>query len=271
MNRSELVNQIRIKNTFLCVGLDPDIEKIPKFLLNKEDPIFEFCRQIIDSTAEYCVAFKPNSAFFESHGLSGIISMDKTMRYIKQHYNNHLLIADAKRGDIGNTSSMYAKAYFKHFNADAITVSPYMGEDSIKPFLNFENKWTIVLALTSNEGSGNFQMLNSNGVELYKSVLTEAIKWGTEDNLMFVVGATKATMLKDIRKIIPNHFLLIPGLGTQGGSLNDVCEYGLNKDIGILISASRSVIYASNDINFAEVAGRVAKEIAQQMSKYTSS
>jgi orotidine-5'-phosphate decarboxylase len=268
MTRVELIKEIRTKKTFLCVGLDPDIEKIPKHLLEEDDPIFEFCRQIVDATADHCIAFKPNMAFFEAYGLSGITSMEKTIKYIKQNYPSHFLIADAKRGDIGNTSSMYAKAFFNRLHADAITVAPYMGKDSVKPFLDFENKWTIVLALTSNEGSNDFQMLQTNGTELYKEVLKTVATWGTEENLMFVVGATKADMIDDVRAIVPNHFLLVPGVGAQGGTLADVCKYGLNKDIGLIINLSRSIIYASNTENFAEAAGIEAKKISLEMATY---
>ncbi len=268
MTRAELINEIRTKKTFLCVGLDPDIDKIPKHLLEEDDPIFEFCRDIVDATADYCVSFKPNTAFFEAYGLSGLSSMEKTIKYIKQEYPSHFLIADAKRGDIGNTSTMYAKAFFKRLNADAITVAPYMGKDSVKPFLEFENKWTIVLALTSNEGSGDFQMLQTNGNELYKEVIKTTSLWGTENNLMFVVGATRADMLDDIRTLVPNHFLLVPGVGAQGGSLADVCKYGLTKDIGLLINSSRAIIYASNGKDFAEAAAREAQKVAKEMSGY---
>ena len=268
MTRAELIKEIRTKKTFLCVGLDPDIDKIPKHLLDEDDPIYEFCREIVDATADYCVSFKPNTAFFEAYGISGLTSMEKTIKYIKQEYPSHFLIADAKRGDIGNTSTMYAKAFFKRLHADAITVAPYMGKDSVKPFLDFENKWTIVLALTSNEGSNDFQMLQTNGNELYKEVIKTTASWGTEDNLMFVVGATKADMLDEVRAIVPNHFLLVPGVGAQGGSLAEVCKYGLTKDIGLLINSSRAIIYASNGKDFATVAGREAHKIAYEMSGY---
>ncbi len=268
MTRQELVHQIKTKKTFLCVGLDPDIDKIPKFLLEEDDPIFEFCRQIIDATAAHCVSFKPNTAFFEAYGLNGITSLERTIKYVKQNYPSHFLIADAKRGDIGNTSSMYAKAFFNRLHADAITVAPYMGKDSVKPFLEFEGKWAIVLGLTSNEGSADFQMLQTNGQELYKHVLKSVASWGTEDNLMFVVGATKADMFTEIRHIIPNHFLLVPGIGAQGGSLSEVCKYGLNKDIGLLINSSRAIIYAASDKNFAIAAEVEAAKIAKEMSAY---
>lgn len=268
MTRQELINEIRTKKSFLCVGLDPDIEKIPQFLLEEDDPIFEFCRQIIDETAPYCIAYKPNTAFFEAYGLSGITSMERTIKYIKQNYPKHFLIADAKRGDIGNTSAMYAKAFFNRLHADAITVAPYMGKDSVKPFLDFENKWTIVLALTSNEGSKDFQMMQVNGNELYKEVIKTTSSWGTKENLMFVVGATKADMLDNIRAIIPDHFLLVPGVGAQGGSLADVCKHGLTNDIGLIINLSRSIIYASSDENFAREAGLEAQKIANEMRNY---
>jgi len=268
MTRQELIQQIKTKKTFLCVGLDPDVEKIPKFLLEEEDPIFEFCRQLVDSTAAYCVSFKPNTAFFEAYGLSGITSLERTIKYIKLNYPNHFLIADAKRGDIGNTSSMYAKAFFKRLHADAITVAPYMGKDSVKPFLEFEGKWAIVLGLTSNEGSADFQMLHTNGQQLYKQVLTSVSSWGTPDNLMFVIGATKASMFTEIRTIVPDHFLLVPGVGAQGGSLQEVCKYGLNKDIGLLINSSRAIIYASGGEDFAAAAAVEAAKIAEEMKIY---
>lgn len=268
MTRAELIQQIKTKKTFLCVGLDPDVEKIPQFLLKEDDPIFEFCRQIVDATAEYCVSFKPNTAFFEAYGLSGITSLEKTIKYIKQNYPEHFLIADAKRGDIGNTSSMYAKAFFNRLHADAITVAPYMGKDSVMPFLQFERKWAIVLALTSNEGSADFQLLETNSRQLYKEVLEKVASWGNEDNLMFVVGATKANMFTEIRTIVPNHFLLVPGVGAQGGSLAEVCKYGLTKDIGLLINSSRAIIYVSNGENFAEAAAIEAAKVAKEMSAY---
>jgi orotidine-5'-phosphate decarboxylase len=268
MTRAELIHQIKTKKTFLCVGLDPDVEKIPKFLMEEEDPIFEFCKQIVDATADHCVSFKPNTAFFEAYGLSGITSLERTIKYIKQNYTHHFLIADAKRGDIGNTSSMYAKAFFQRLHADAITVAPYMGKDSVMPFLQFDGKWAIVLALTSNEGSSDFQLLETQGHQLYKEVLEKVASWGTEDNLMFVVGATKASMLTDIRAIVPNHFLLVPGVGAQGGSLSEVCQYGLTKDVGLLINSSRAIIYASNGPDFAEAAGIEAAKVAKEMSAY---
>ncbi len=268
MTRAELIKEIQTKKTFLCVGLDPDIEKIPQHLNDEDDTIFEFCRQIIDATAEHCIAFKPNTAFFEAYGLTGLTSLEKTIKYIKANFPNHFLIADAKRGDIGNTSRMYAKAFFNRLHADAITVAPYMGKDSVAPFLEFENKWAIVLALTSNEGSANFQMLQTNGNELYKEVLKTTASWGTENNLMFVVGATKAQLFEEVRKIVPNHFLLVPGVGAQGGSIADVCKYGLTKDVGLIINLSRSIIYASNGDDFAVAAANEAKKISAELGLY---
>ena len=268
MTRAELINEIKTKKTFLCVGLDPDIEKIPKHLLEEEDTIFEFCKNIVDATANYCVAFKPNTAFYEAYGLSGITSLEKTIKYIKQYYPKHFLIADAKRGDIGNTSRMYAKAFFNRLHADAITVAPYMGSDSVKPFLEFEKKWAIVLALTSNEGANDFQLNEGKTEPLYKHVLRTSSAWGTPENMMYVVGATKAEMLQEVRAIVPNHFLLVPGVGAQGGSLQEVCKYGLTKDIGLIVNSSRTVIYASGKENYAEAAKAEAMKIAQEMAKY---
>ena len=268
MTRAELINEIKTKKTFLCVGLDPDIDKIPKHLLEDDDPIFEFCKAIIDATADYCVSFKPNTAFFEAYGLSGITSMEKTIKYIKHNFPNHFLIADAKRGDIGNTSTMYAKAFFNRLHADAITVAPYMGSDSVKPFLTFNGKWAIVLALTSNEGAADFQLDEGKTEPLYKHVIRTSSTWGNIDNMMYVVGATKAEMLSEVRAIVPNHFLLVPGVGAQGGSLAEVCKYGLTKDIGLLVNSSRAIIYASNDKNFATASATEAKKMADEMAKY---
>lgn len=269
MTRAELINEIKTKQTFLCVGLDPDIDKIPKYLLEELDPIFEFNRQIIDATAAYCVSFKPNTAFYEAYGLSGLESLEKTIKYIKQEYPHHFLIADAKRGDIGNTSRMYAKAFFKRLHADAITVAPYMGSDSIKPFLEFEGKWAILLGLTSNEGANDFQLDTGKTEALYQHVLRISSQWGTIENMMYVIGATKAEMFEDVRRIVPHHFLLVPGVGAQGGSLADVCKYGLIKnDIGLLINSSRAIIYASNGEDFAEAAGKEAKKVADEMKAY---
>lgn len=267
MKRSDLINHITTKKNFLCVGLDPDKNILPKHLIeNEEDPVFEFNKQIIDHTAINCVSYKLNTAFYEALGINGYISLEKTIVYIKKKYPNHFLIADAKRGDIGNTSKMYAKAFFECLNTDAITVSPYMGCDSVKPFLQFENKWAIILGLTSNEGSADFQQQQINGRDLYLKVIETTSKWGNENNMMFVVGATKAKMLFEIRKIIPHHFLLIPGVGKQGGSLKEVFKFGLNKDVGLLINSSRGIIYASNGKDFAEKAGEEAKKIAIEMN-----
>jgi len=268
MNREQLITSIRTKGNFLCVGLDPDIDKIPKQFLDEDDPIYEFNKAIIDATADYCVAYKPNAAFFEAYGLSGFESMDKTYKYIRHNYPEHFLKKKKKRGDIGNTSTMYAKAFFNRMNAHAVTVSPYMGKDSVSPFLDFDGAWTIVLALTSNEGSADFQKLQIENKALYIHVIEQCKRWGTENNLMFVVGATHASEIGEIRKVVPNHFLLIPGVGAQGGSLSEVCNYGLNKDIGLLVNASRSIIYASNGENFAEAARAEAKKIADEMKNY---
>jgi orotidine-5'-phosphate decarboxylase len=269
MNKKELIEQIKRKGNFLCVGLDPDIKKIPRHIVeNEEDPIYEFNKAIIDATAEHCISFKPNTAFYEAYGLNGMHSLDKTIRYIKVNYPEHFLIADAKRGDIGNTSAMYAHAYFEKLNADAITVAPYMGSDSVKPFLEFKNKWTIVLGLTSNEGSADFQQKKINGRELFFEVIETSSKWGSSENMMYVIGATKANMLAEVRKIIPDHFLLVPGIGAQGGDLAEVCKYGLNKDIGLIVNSSRAIIYASSGENFAERAGEEAKKTAHEMLKF---
>ncbi|MGZ3884425.1 MAG: orotidine-5'-phosphate decarboxylase [Bacteroidia bacterium] len=268
MNRQQLTEQIRKKRTCLCVGLDPDIDKLPKHLLKEEDPIFEFNRQIIDATADYCVAFKPNNAFYEAYGLSGITSLEKTIKYIKTHYPDHFLIADAKRGDIGNTSTMYAKAFFKRLNADAITVAPYMGSDSVKPFLEFKDKWTIVLGLTSNEGSADFQQQQLNGEPLFLNVIRTCAGWGTPENMMFVVGATKAEMIDEIRAVVPEHFLLVPGVGAQGGSMEEVCKQGMNKDVGLIINLSRGIIYAGSGTDFSVKAAAEAKNINEQMKAF---
>lgn len=268
MTKEHIIEQIRLKKSFLCVGLDPDTEKIPAFLLEEEDPIFEFNKQIIDATAPFCVSFKPNNAFYEAYGLSGIESLEKTIRYIKTQYPDHFVIADAKRGDIGNTSKMYAKAFFTRLHADAITIAPYMGSDSVQPFLEFDNKWAIVLGLTSNTGSIDFQQQKINGKELYLHVIETCAQWGSDKNMMFVVGATKAQMLGEIRKIIPNHFLLVPGVGAQGGSLAEVCKYGMTKDIGLLVNSSRNIIYASNGLDFAEKAAAEAEKMAKEMELF---
>lgn len=266
MNRNELIKQILSKKSFLCIGLDPDKQKIPKHLFeSEEDPIYEFNKQIVDATAPFCVSFKPNTAFYEAYGLGGLHSLEKTIQYIKLNYPNHFLIADAKRGDIGITSAMYAKAFLKSLDVDAITISPYMGSDSVKPFLEYKDKWAIVLGLTSNEGSADFQQQQLNGKELYLHVIETCVKWGNQNNMMFVVGATKVQMLSNIRKIASNHFLLVPGIGAQGGSLQEVCKYGLIDEIGLLVNSSRAIIYASDKSDFAEKAANEAKKIAQEM------
>lgn len=267
MERKQLIEQIFSKKSFLCVGLDTDLNKVPKFLLNEEDPIFSFNKAIIDATAPYSVAYKPNLAFYECYGLKGMEAFEKTITYLKEKYPNHFIIADAKRGDIGNTSKMYAQTFFKEYNVDALTIAPYMGEDSVKPFLEYEGKWVILLALTSNKGSHDFQLFeDKEGVRLFERVLTKSQEWGTTENLMFVVGATQGSLFADIRKLAPNSILLVPGVGAQGGSLQEVCKYGMNKDCGLLVNSSRGIIYASADENFAEIAGEKAKELQQEMA-----
>ena len=268
MNRKYLIQQIKEKKSFLCVGLDTNIEKIPTHLRLHPDPIFEFNKQIIDATKDLCVAYKINTAFYEAQGLKGWDALEKTVNYIP---STHFKIADAKRGDIGNTSHQYAKAFFETIPFDAITVAPYMGSDSVKPFLDYENKWTIVLGLTSNEGSKDFQQRRIDGNFLYEEVIKKTSEWGTKENLMFVVGATKAADISSIRKIVPDHFLLIPGIGFQGGSLADVSKYGLTKDCGLLVNASRAIIYAGNKENFAEEARGIALEYQTEMKSYLAS
>jgi orotidine-5'-phosphate decarboxylase len=266
MNSKQLFENIKKKKSFLSVGLDSDIQKIPEFLLNEKDPVFEFNRRIIDATAAYAVAYKPNMAFYESRGADGWISLSKTASYIKEHYPDIFIIADAKRGDIGNTSRMYAKAFFEDNSFDALTVAPYMGEDSVSPFLSYTNRWVILLALTSNKGADDFQYHSESGVRLFEKVLKKAAEWGSTDQLMFVVGATRAEMLTDIRKIVPDHFLLIPGVGAQGGSLDEVVRYGLNSKCGLLVNSSRGIIFADKGKNFDKVAGEKAAELASQMA-----
>ena len=267
MERKQLIEQIFTKKSFLCVGLDTDLNKVPKFLLNEEDPIFSFNKAIIDATAPYSIAYKPNLAFYECYGLKGMEAFEKTITYLKKNYPQHFIIADAKRGDIGNTSKMYAQTFFKEYNVDALTIAPYMGEDSVKPFLEYEGKWVILLALTSNKGSHDFQLFeDKEGMRLFERVLTKSQEWGTTENLMFVVGATQGSLFADIRKLAPNSFLLVPGVGAQGGSLQEVCKYGMNKDCGLLVNSSRGIIYASVDENFAEIAGEKAKELQQEMA-----
>ena len=267
MTRKELIEQIRLKKSFLCIGLDVDITKIPKHLLKTEDPIFEFNKQIIDATQHLAVAYKPNTAFYECYGLDGWKSLEKTIQYLNKNYPEIFTIADAKRGDIGNTSTMYAKAFFENLNFDSVTVAPYMGSDSVEPFLDFKDKFTIMLALTSNKGGLDFQAQSLVSEEkLYQNVLKQSLTWKNNEQLMYVVGATKAAYFKDIRKIIPHHFLLVPGVGAQGGNIQDVCKYGLNEDIGLLINSSRGIIYASPSEDFAKVAAEKALELQKEMA-----
>lgn len=267
MNRQQLINEIFTKKTFLCVGLDTDINKIPAHLKNEDNPIFAFNKAIIDATAPYCVAYKPNLAFYECYGLKGMLAFEKTIQYIKENHPNHFIIADAKRGDIGNTSKMYAQTFFEEYNLDSVTVAPYMGEDSVKPFLEYDGKWVILLALTSNKGSHDFQLTEDNqGERLFEKVLKKSQEWGTTENLMYVVGATQGKMFEDIRRMAPEHFLLVPGVGAQGGSLQEVCKYGMTKDCGLLVNSSRGIIYASTDTDFAEVAAVKAKELQEEMA-----
>ena len=256
-----------LKKSFLCVGLDTDTKKIPQHLLNEEDPIFAFNKAIIDATAPYCVSYKPNLAFYEAFGIKGMMAFEKTINYLKENYPNHFIIADAKRGDIGNTSAMYARTFFEEYNIDALTVAPYMGEDSVPPFLGYQDKWVVLLALTSNKGSHDFQLTaDTEGERLFEKVLRRSQEWGNDENMMYVVGATQGAMFADIRKLAPNHFLLVPGVGAQGGSLQEVCKYGMIKDCGLLVNSSRGIIYASNQEDFAEVAAQKAKELQQEMA-----
>ena len=266
MNREQLIEQIKTKKSFLCVGLDTDIKKIPQHLLQEEDPIFAFNKAIIDATAPYCVSYKPNLAFYEAFGVKGMVSFEKTIKYLKENYPNHFIIADAKRGDIGNTSAMYARTFFEEYGIDSITVAPYMGEDSVTPFLTYEGKWVILLALTSNKGSHDFQLTeDTQGEKLFEKVIRISQQWGNEDNMMYVVGATQGKMFEDIRRVAPRHFLLVPGVGAQGGSLEEVCRYGMTDECGLLVNSSRAIIYASDKENFAEVAAEKAKELQMQM------
>lgn len=269
MTRQQLFENILKKQSFLCVGLDTDINKIPEHLLENSDPIFTFNKAIIDATAKYCVAYKPNAAFYESMGVEGIIALEKTIEYIRVKYPDQFIILDAKRGDIGNTSEMYAASAFKQMKANAITVAPYMGEDSVKPFLTYPNKWVILLALTSNKGSQDFQLIeDANGERLFEKVLKKSQEWATTDQIMYVVGATQGSMFADIRKHVPDHFLLVPGVGAQGGSLKEVVKYGMNKQCGLLVNSSRGIIYADGGMNFAFAAGAAAKELQEEMSTY---
>ena len=275
MTTQQLIDQIKRKKSFLTIGLDVDLSKIPTHLLELEDPIFEFNKGIIDATYDLCVSYKPNTAFYEAYGIKGWISLQKTINYINEKYPELFTIADAKRGDIGNTSSMYAKAFFEDLNFDSVTVAPYMGKDSVEPFLAFKNKHTIMLALTSNEGAFDFQSLtvsdDSQPKELYKKVLEVSKSWKNSENLMYVVGATKAEYFTEIRKIVPDSFLLVPGVGAQGGSLSEVCKYGLNKNVGLLINSSRGIIYASNGLDYAEKARVEALKMQQEMEEIMNS
>ncbi len=268
MTREQLFENIRRKKSFLCVGLDTDVNKIPEFLFDEtEDPIFEFNKAIIDATADLCVAYKPNLAFYESIGLKGWDVLERTIEYIRTNYPDQFIIADAKRGDIGNTSAMYARTFFGNMNFDAVTVAPYMGEDSVTPFLTYEDKWVILLALTSNKGAYDFQFIQSDVTKkrLFESVLEVSRDWGSVENMMYVVGATKAEMLTDIRKIVPDHFLLVPGVGAQGGSLEEVAKYGMNKNCGLLVNSSRQIIYASSEADYAKAARGEATKVQLEM------
>ena len=268
MNRTQLFENIRRKQSFLCVGLDTDIKKIPAHLLSDEDPIFAFNKAIIDATADHCIAYKPNLAFYESMGVRGWISFEKTIKYLKQNYPDQFIIADAKRGDIGNTSAMYARSFFEELDIDSVTVAPYMGEDSVSPFLTYEGKWVILLALTSNKGSHDFQLTqDAAGERLFEKVLRTSQQWASADQMMYVVGATQGRLFEDIRRIVPDHFLLVPGIGAQGGSLEDVCRYGMNSKCGLIVNSSRAIIYASNGEDFAEKAAEAAKSVAADMQK----
>lgn len=262
-----MIEQIFSRQSFLCVGLDTDIKKIPQHLLKDDDPIFVFNKAIIDTTAEYCIAYKPNLAFYESMGVKGMAAFERTIGYLKQNYPNHFIIADAKRGDIGNTSAMYARTFFEQYDLDALTVAPYMGEDSVTPFLGYEGKWVILLALTSNKGSHDFQLTeDKDGERLFEKVIRKSRQWGNDDNMMYVVGATQGSMFKDIRNVAPNNFLLVPGVGAQGGSLQEVCKYGMTKDCGLIVNSSRGIIYASSGDDFATAAAQKAKALQQEMA-----
>lgn len=270
MNRKELVNQIQQKKSFLCVGLDVDLSKVPEHLLKEEDPIFAFNKAIIDATAPYTVAYKPNLAFYEAYGVKGLMSFEKTVKYLQENYPEQFIIADAKRGDIGNTSKMYAKTFFEEYNVDALTIAPYMGEDSVTPFIS-DGHWVILLALTSNKGSFDFQLTeDKDGERLFEKVIKRSQQWGNDENMMYVVGATRGEMFKDIRAVAPNSFLLVPGVGAQGGSLEEVCKYGMIADCGLLVNSSRGIIYASKGEDFAEAAGKAAEQLQKQMAELLS-
>ena len=269
MTRQELIANIQRKKSFLCVGLDTDLKKVPEHLLKEEDPIFAFNKAIIDATAPYCVAYKPNLAFYEAFGVKGLVAFEKTVKYLKQNYPDQFIIADAKRGDIGNTSQMYARTFFDEYDVDALTVAPYMGEDSVTPFIEgYDGKWVILLALTSNKGSFDFQLTeDKDGERLFEKVIRRSQNWGNDENMMYVVGATRGEMFLDIRKVAPKAFLLVPGVGAQGGSLEEVCKYGMIEDCGLLVNSSRAIIYADKTENFAKVAAEKAKEVADQMAE----
>jgi len=272
MDKKQLFEHILRKKSFLCVGLDTDLKKIPAHLLHEEDPIFAFNKAIIDATADYCVAYKPNLAFYECLGVKGHLALEKTVKYIRSTYPDQFIIADAKRGDIGNTSEMYAASFFEELPFDAVTVAPYMGEDSVKPFLKYDDKWVILLALTSNKGSQDFQFTtDANGERLFEKVLKTSQNWATDEQMMYVVGATQGSMFTDIRKVAPNHFLLVPGVGAQGGSLAEVVKYGMNKQCGLLVNSSRQILYASSGIDFAEQAKDEAIKVQEEMAGYLAS
>lgn len=269
MNKQQLFENIKKKQSFLCVGLDTDIKKIPQHLLSEEDPVFAFNKAIIDATADYCVAYKPNLAFYESLGVKGMLAFEKTVTYLRENYPDQFIIADAKRGDIGNTSEMYARSFFDHIKVDAVTVAPYMGEDSVKPFLIYPEAWVILLALTSNKGSQDFQMTeDANGERLFEKVLKKSQDWATDEQMMYVVGATQGKMFLDIRKHAPNHFLLVPGVGAQGGSLQEVAQYGMNDQCGLLVNSSRAIIYVDKSENFASFAREAAQAVQREMAGY---
>lgn len=268
MTRQELVKQIFDKKSFLCVGLDTDIKKLPQHLLKEEDPIFAFNKQIIDATTPYCVSYKPNLAFYEAFGLEGMAAFEKTISYLRANYPSHFIIADAKRGDIGNTSAMYARTFFEQYDVDALTVAPYMGEDSVTPFLGYKDKWVVLLALTSNKGSHDFQLTtDADGERLFEKVIKTSQSWAGDEQMMYVVGATQGRMFEDIRRIAPTSFLLVPGVGAQGGSLQEVCRYGMIADCGLLVNSSRGIIYASQGEDFAEVAAQKAKALQEEMAE----
>ena len=273
MTREQLFENIRRKRSFLCVGLDTDLKKVPQFLVERAanddgfDAMFEFNKAIIDATAPYCIAYKPNLAFYEAHGVKGWIAFERTVKYIREQYPDQFIIADAKRGDIGNTSALYARTFFEEIDVDAVTVAPYMGEDSVTPFLGYEGKWVILLALTSNKGSHDFQLTqDEKGERLFEKVLTRSQQWADANQMMYVVGATQGSAFEDIRRLVPNHFLLVPGIGAQGGSLEEVCKYGWNDHCGLIVNSSRAIIYADATERFAEIAAERAREVQQQMS-----